>query len=502
MANSSVTPDTIQPYLRPDLNIEKLLYPIEGDEKVTYDLRYVMVNKSASTVTLNNLVIFIRFSDQGPFSDSLSYYQDLFNAPTSCSLKNFYMEVSYGQLNINSSFYPINTNSSVILSYQDTHPRGYYCKYSATNPLGYDISDTEERRNREHTLLRSAINYVKVQIPSSLNIDSNNDWKVDNICFVIQGSHDGSGLLWPHRWALYTQPTTYINGKQVYSYNLQLTDYLHYKGVGVLAHEFGHTIGAPDLYHSGDNDEPVGCWDLMAEEGATPQHPSSYVKKKYMHFIADIPEISTSGTYTLFSLSNTSTDNCYKIPIAGSPEYIVLEYRKRIGTYDYVLPYSGLIAMRINPDSTGNYKGLGPGGVNDEIYVFRPDGSTTSQGTLSQAVLSTEYGRDSFFNTSNPFCFISNGSLGNIFIKNISSCGDSITFDVRFCDDEDVVISNTNNVPSNVNASNNLSTNGSVTITQNDRVTLEAGNSVTLNPGFSVELGGKLNININPCGDK
>ena len=72
-----------------------------------------------------NIVILVRFADDEEFSSDISYYGDLFNAPFSPSLKNYYSEVSYSLLNINSYFYPSNKTGAV-LSYKDPNPRNYY----------------------------------------------------------------------------------------------------------------------------------------------------------------------------------------------------------------------------------------------------------------------------------------------------------------------------------------------------------------------------------------
>jgi M6 family metalloprotease-like protein len=56
----------------------------------------------------------------------------------------------------------------------------------------------------------------------------------------------------------------YINGKQVWDYNLNLATGGYFT-VGTLCHEFNHSLGAPDLYHY-YSDGPTACggWDVMA----------------------------------------------------------------------------------------------------------------------------------------------------------------------------------------------------------------------------------------------
>ena len=80
---------------------------------------------------------------------------------------------------------------------------------------------------------------------------------------------------------LFTQ-TVYINGSRVYDYSFELTESSYFT-VGVLAHEFFHVLGAPDLYHYNSNGAPtaVGGWDVMESTANPPQYMGAYMKWKY-----------------------------------------------------------------------------------------------------------------------------------------------------------------------------------------------------------------------------
>ena len=93
--------------------------------------------------------------------------------------------VSYNKLSIISTFYPT-TSGTTVISFQDSHPRNYYMPYdSIANPIGY----TTDGDFREHTLLKDAVNAIASQIPTNLNIDSDNDGKVDNVVFIMKEQH-------------------------------------------------------------------------------------------------------------------------------------------------------------------------------------------------------------------------------------------------------------------------------------------------------------------------
>jgi M6 family metalloprotease-like protein len=379
----------------------------------------------------NNLVMYIRFADQDEFTSDTSLNYNRFNDSSSNanSVLKYFEEVSYGQLNLLSYFFPVPPDN-FILSYQDDHPRSYYMPYNAvTNPDGY-INDNQ-RTNREHTLLVNAVEWVNINspVPGNLNLDYNNDGQVDNVVFIIRGGTTAwSTLLWPHRWSLYSQDV-YINGKKVHDYNFQLETSLSSSGVGVLCHELYHSLGAPDLYrYVNDDITPVGPWDIMAANNNPPQYMNAFMKMKYGGWIDDIPWITEAGTYTLNPLPSAE-NNAWRIPSNNSSsEYFVVEYRQKEGTFDATLPKSGMLIYRINTYA-GNGNAQGPP---DEVYVFRPGGTPTADGNLNDAVFGFNYGRSEFTDFSNPYAFLQNGILGGITLYDVSQVGETMTFKVDF----------------------------------------------------------------------
>ncbi len=397
--------------------------------------------------TLNNLVIFIRFADEDDFTQTFSWVESRFNADdsTTSSLRSYFKKVSYNQLDISSSFYPIQ-NGEVILSYQDIYPRSYYQPYSAANPNGYDLNDSEDRTEREHSMLARAINAVAPQIPATLDVDFNGDGFVDNIVFIVKGAPDGwNDLLWPHKWELYAQQEPcFINGKQVATFNLQLSDNPSYFNVGVFCHEMNHTLGAPDLYHyyNGTDLAPVGSWDLMGQDGTIPQNMGAYMKYKYGNWISSIPEITECGIYTLHSLGSSDTNNCYKIASPDPETFYILEYRNKNDQYDSSIPTSGLIIYRIDTryDGCAYYNGSS---YFDEVYIFRPNGVPGVNGSVGNAAFGSNLERETFNWQTNPKPFLSDGTVDSAFyIHQVTAAGgDSISF--SFCQQNYLTVSPT-----------------------------------------------------------
>jgi M6 family metalloprotease-like protein len=387
------------------------------------------------TGTINNLVVFIRFSDEAEFTDALNTYDAMFNnkAAGANSMANYFREVSYDQLSISTTFYP-NAVVGNVRSYQDSHPRAYYQPYNAvTNPGGYQ--DNTEQMAREETLLKNAVSAIATLVPSSLNVDEDNDGNVDNICFIIYGAPDAwSNLLWPKRSGLSTQEA-YIYDKRVWSYNLQLQALLPTLGVGGLAHEMLHSIGFPDLYHyNPDAVHPVWKWDIMGENTNPPQHPLAYMKHRYGGWIDAIPTITAPGTYSLKPLTS-STNNAYRI---NSPytadEYFLVEYRRKTGTFEGSLPGEGLLVYRIIRNQAGQGDRTGPP---DEVYVYRPQGAALGwDGWPEKAAFSSNSRRTVIYDGSDPAPYLSNdffhSSPGGLFLYNISAIADTISFTVSF----------------------------------------------------------------------
>jgi M6 family metalloprotease-like protein len=409
-------------------------------DRVQAEAGTMAMRQSAPPSMLNNLVVFIRFSDEAEFTQTISFYDSLYNKQGEgvLSLYEYYQEASYGHLEIFSTFYPEPAGLTIV-SYQDIQPRAYYQPYHETaNPLGYDetvnVLDHENPDGhtfREHSLLKRAIEYVESEISPALAIDGTGDGRVDCVSFIVRGGPEGwSSLLWPHRWALWSQEAT-IHGKRVWDYTFQLE-----QGggggplrLGTVAHEMFHILGAPDLYRYYDSlITPVGHWDLMAFTFNRPQHMGAYMKYFYGGWIEEIPTITESGTYHLHPLTS-SGQNSYRIPSATSAdEYYIVEYRRRNTEFESVLPGDGLIVYRINTLAEGKGNAEAP----DEVYIYRPGGTIDTNGVIQHAFYNAEAVRTAISDFTSPSAFLSDNSPGGLYIHEIGTAGETISFTVEF----------------------------------------------------------------------
>lgn len=387
-------------------------------------------SRTPNSGTMNNLVIFIKFAGETDFDASFSDINRMFNADglTASSLKRYYLETSYNQLLIESSFYP-SPLGDMIYAYTDIHPRGYYQPLGPDNPIGY-ISDGWDWVVRETELLTSAMNAVTQLIPPSLNVDTDSDGYVDNLCFIVKGDTGAwADLLWPHMGSFGTVPVT-INGAIPSNYNLQLESFLmaDYGGTSVLAHEMFHSIGAPDLYrYENTSITPVGKWDIMSNNRVPPQQPGAWMKYQYGHWVSAPTAIFSSGTYSLSPVGASSTNICYRINSWQTGEYYLLEYRKPCGNIDTMIPATGLLVYRLLLNVQGN--SYGPP---DELYIYRPNSNSNYiQGNLDSAALSQQNGFSSITESTVPSGFTSINAPGGLNLYDVGLAGETISFKVK-----------------------------------------------------------------------
>jgi M6 family metalloprotease-like protein len=429
--------------------IEEL--PFNSENSFSYD-----INELSSSATydnpasVSNLVIFIAFSGETSLYDQLTQAADTVVATSlngaSGSLRDYFYTVTEGAISVSSHLPNAQRASSFV--YRDSHNRGYYQVSGSTGT----------RTTREANLLVNAVNAAKVYFGdlSQYNLDSDNNGLIDAVSFILSGaSHtEHGGLLWPHSWNLksiaeYSEITpARIEGIEVEKYTFDFVSDFDY---GVVTHEFGHVLGAPDYYHSNNDFVPVGEWDVMATQHRTPQYPLVYTRNKYFGGVQSnrIETISQSGVYSLKPTvqANTSDILAMKIPTQKTDEYFMVEYRNPSisPVYDSMLPGSGLIIYRINTKVTGNLNGVYQSSSKpDEVYVFRPsvsvEGSVYSRSreNLRFAALSPSniyfksVGKTTAASNFDPTTlYFTDGSNSGISIEALSMDGESIEFSIK-----------------------------------------------------------------------
>ena len=434
-----------------------------GEEPDIVDQKPLLAGEEPKRI-ITNLVILIKFNDttQAVVDNAIAAFDPYFNHPIN-SLKNYYEVLSYNNVTINSILPRVSPSEVYVYNGGD---RQYF---------NIEDSNTYTRRTRETELLSGAVAGAANKFDfSGKDLDINDDGYADSVSFLICGNNEDTwgGLLWPHSWNLDSidgsSASSYLGGVKVGDYSFNFSSSIN---VGVLCHEMGHVLGAPDLYHYNYDFVPVGKWDLMSSNTNIPQYMLTYMRSKYVGGIGSSQslDIVASGIYQL-SPASTSVINtdvlAYKIRLAEKPsEYFMVEYRNpNISTrYDSSLPGTGLVVYRVREpssveSSTGNRDArfeskLYP----DEVYVFRPlvymnpDGPTTaiysdSQKDVERAYLSPQnpYYRSigrlhdlTKYNYGN--LFYSDGDNSKIVIEALSVSSESAQFRVSFPNDTPVI---------------------------------------------------------------
>lgn len=324
-------------------------------------------NKTVSpTGTKKNLVILVEFSDLGfrdnkPFSSSSTdseiraEYNKLFNNTSYTedgavgSVKDFFNEVSYGTLTMESVISPIIKLDSSYVEY------------------GESPSATKNSRDmvKEALAKLEAAGYdFKAIWPSSD--------EPEGLTFIHAGGGaeyggNDSAYIWSHQWSLAT-PVTYDG----ISFSLFHTEPAR-RGwdsssssqgltrIGVICHESTHFFGMPDLYDYTYTSAGLGDFCLMAggnwngsdNSGNGPAHPSAWIKYQLGWIVPKTPQ---SGTNTI-GTSATSNTAYYKFTgeSFSASEYFLIENRQRIG-FDKYIPGTtrGILIYHVDETQSDN----------------------------------------------------------------------------------------------------------------------------------------------------
>ena len=205
--------------------------------------------------------------------------------------------------------------------------------------------------------------------------DTNNDYYCDVVIVIFAGVGESQAAgyhpeaIWPCNWTLDAAKYYSRGGNGAFSPNVgdpyvnqfAVFNELHgssdnsmtIDGIGTFCHEFGHCLGLPDMYDTGNNDNyGMGNWDIMClgcycNDGYTPVGYSAY-EKAFMGWVNYItPEPNTFYTLPVWNQKVKDSDKAVCIVSdVNKNEYFILENRKRIG-WDRYLPGEGLMVTHI-----------------------------------------------------------------------------------------------------------------------------------------------------------
>ena len=288
------------------------------------------------TGTVKVPVLLIDYPDL-PHQFSPSAFDSLFNQTNYDgigSVKDYYLEVSYGQLTLQFTIYGW------------FHAKNNYQTYGKTNG-----------NNAARDLVREAIDSAEAAGMDWTPYDNDSDGDVDAVIVIHAGPGAEQGsrtqYIWSHRWSISPR---YYDGKAISDYFIGPEVRTRSSGdvivrIGVMCHEFGHSLGLPDLYDtdkSNGRSAGIGEWGLMGSGNwlggeKRPSHMCAW-SKRAMGWIH--PDTLAAGAHTLNAAAFDSSD-IYIITTPVAHEYFMVENRQKVG-FDSALRGHGLAIWHIN----------------------------------------------------------------------------------------------------------------------------------------------------------
>jgi len=317
--------------------------------------------KGFPTTGTNNYLLILANFNNTTTTHSQTNFNSLMNTTSgTSSFYDYYFENSYGQLTL---------ITTVTIWVTLPNARSYYAPQAKWGEFAYHSVQAAD----------PFANYA--------NFDNDGNGEVDGIGIIHQGrgkEESGNNLdIWSHSWDLtsagYTVAQRTFDGTLANAYTT-MPELANGSGtmtkIGVICHEFGHNLGAPDFY---DTDyatngqyDGTGNWDLMGggtwnNNGATPAHHNAFTKWFYYGWVTPTT-INTGLNVTLTNVEQNQV--VYRYTTTTSNEYFLLENRQQIG-FDTYIPGHGLIIYHVdenyivshffaNDINTSSHQGLYP----------------------------------------------------------------------------------------------------------------------------------------------
>jgi M6 family metalloprotease-like protein len=311
--------------------------------KSIYAVKSAEAQKVFPTTGSRKLVCILMGYKDKAFTKTQAEFNSLFNqvgyttGGATGSVKDFYAESSYNQFDL---------SVTVAGPYTAANNMSYY---GANDADGYDVNP-RALVTEAVTLADAAVNYA--------DFDNDGDGSVDGVYVIYAGYGEeaggGADCIWAHAWNI---TAVVKDGKTISKYScsaeLSGSSGTTMTAIGVICHEFGHVLGAPDYYDTdystGGQFDGTGKWDLMASgswnnNGITPAQHNVYTKVKVYGW-ATATVLSSAANITVTPAQ--STQSFYQINSTTTGEYWILENRQQVG-FDTYIPGHGLLIYHVS----------------------------------------------------------------------------------------------------------------------------------------------------------
>ncbi len=401
---------------------------IRPDPISLYDSSPIPNLNSTRTDTFHVPLILVEFPDNEATHDSLEFellmnqqgYNHL-NYENTGSFRDYYQEISYDQ------FLPISEVTNWFAAPNN------HSHYSYSNPDGY---------SNVRALVRFLVDELEEQGFDWSKFDNDGDGYVDALNVLHQGPGAEQGdhsNIWSHKWNLGSLSVSY-DDVIIDSYTMNPeTQSGNIVAIGVLAHEFGHALGLPDLYDTDYSSTGAGAFSLMAggtwgTTGNSPWHPSTMIGwcKNQLGWV-EIVNIEENQNQVEIEQSY-SNNQIIRVNHPSIPEeYWLIENRQKVGS-DTLLPEAGLAIWHINDDiaqgwsvnTNEPYYGVGLEQA-DGMYALENSGPSNAADMFPGLTNNREFSNSSTPDTKGLY-----GEPSMMRLDNISDANQVMTFDVTY----------------------------------------------------------------------
>lgn len=292
--------------------------------------------------------------------------------------------------------------------------------------------------------------------------DNDGDGTIDalGIIYAGGGTHDGcandngaSGAaddnLWPK-----SRSQSYATDDGVSTGNFIINSELTYnagsypgvgnctvaQSIGLFVHEFGHSLGLPDLYDSDGSSSGVSSWSTMGSQylstvvlADTPPHFDPWSKWR-LDWVSPDDKTTFVGNGPIDHVEDDNyviqmLDNPNGAEEGGTGEYFLVENRQLVG-FDSQLTGCGLVVWHIDEAKTNNTKEAGTAADHFLVAVEQADGNfdleANNGADAGDPFPGTSTNR-AFTGTSTPSSNLYDGTPSGVHITDISDCGAVMT---------------------------------------------------------------------------
>lgn len=325
----------------------------KGQRAISTQNKYV-----PHTGTITIPVVLVNFQDaKFKINKPKEAFEQLFNSDTQADLGNG-NRLNYG---------------SVAKYFRDMSNSAFTPKFKVYDPVTVDKPETyyggkhENDNNDENPwqLVKDALKLVEGQVKEDDIKSFCSDGKTIDCVYIVYaglGQNDGGDgtTVWANCW---TTDGATLGGKEVRWYTMsgelspvkiKNSTIPVVNGLGVICHEFSHSLGLPDMYPTEtsaylDNQE-MEYWDLMdgGEYTYNGFCPTAYTafEKEQMEWQVDIRTLDSDASVTM-TTSTEQGGTAYKIVNPqNDKEYLMLEYIQRKGWNQYLFG-NGLLVYHV-----------------------------------------------------------------------------------------------------------------------------------------------------------